>query len=90
MNFRLAEADTINPKNLGILETISLAFIAACWVSRDSTKSKEPWPTDHVMIFYAVLFPAYIITTRKWKGAALLLKLATALLLTAIIPAFFT
>ncbi len=85
-NFSLFELNAPPSKESEVLAAILFSFIAACWVSRDSQKKGDSWPADHIMSFCVVLFPAYVLTTRKWKGAALLLGLVTAVILTGVLP----
>ena len=87
-NYQLMEVNAIASEKSDLWVAVSLAFIATCWVSRDSQKRNNLWPIDHVMFFCAILFPAYILMTRKWKGVALLFALAIALILTVLVPAW--
>lgn len=70
-------------------ERLLLGFIAACWISRDAQADRYEWPQDYTLIFYPIVLPAYLIHTRKWRGAAWLVVVVAAYGFTFLLPAVF-
>jgi len=70
------------------LDALLLGYITAWWMARD-VRNKENWPSDWTMIFYPIVFPIYLIATRKWKGLAWLVLLLFVLALVFGLPQFF-
>jgi hypothetical protein len=77
-------------RRIGFLENAAFGFLAAWFVAIDTRKAKDFWPTDHMMVWSLPLFPYYLLTTRKWKGLAILVGLVVGLYLANLIPTFFT
>lgn len=67
------------------LDTLLLGYIAAWWMARD-VRCRRNWPSDWTMIFYPVVFPIYLVATRKWKGLAWLSFLLVVLALVFTLP----
>ena len=70
------------------LDAVLLGFMAACWVARDA-KNRLSWPSDHTMLFYPVVFPVYLVVTRKWMGILWLTLLWLGWFLSFILPVLF-
>lgn len=80
---------SVGLRRLEYLQRIALGFLAAWFVTTDTRRREEAWPADHMMVMALVLFPAYLLTTRKWKGLCILAGLILSLVVAAIIPSFF-
>lgn len=68
------------------LKGIALGFIAAVWVQRDAAKSRSHFPSDLVFQYWFVLFPVYLLSTKKWRGLLRLLLIVFLLGCTLIMP----
>jgi len=67
---------------------LGFAILAGWFIMVDPQNKKAGWPCDHVAIFSGVLFPLYLLTTRKWKGLLILCALVAALALSMALPSF--
>ena len=83
------EIDAFTEKREVWLDRLAVGYFAAWYVADDCRKRLRHWPSDLVVALPFILFPIYVISTRGWRGvavlAALLLSFGMAAILSALL-----